>query len=72
MNEGYYNTYTISDSDISIADVSPTNDTSYKDNDCLSASEEPEFFQQVIQRVRFEFNEFCTTIADVKLLCVYF
>ncbi|XP_027847299.2 crossover junction endonuclease EME1-like [Aphis gossypii] len=51
MNEGYYNTYTISDSDVSIiADDSPTNETSCKDNDCLSASDEPEFFQQVIQR----------------------
>ncbi|XP_060835314.1 crossover junction endonuclease EME1-like [Rhopalosiphum padi] len=51
MNEDYYNTYTISDSDISIADDGRVNETSCKDNDCLSASEEePEFFQQVIQR----------------------
>lgn len=50
MNEGYYNTYTISDSDISIiADDSPTNENPCKDNDCLSASDEPDFFQQVIQ-----------------------
>lgn len=71
MNEGYYNTYTISDSDVSIiADDSPTNETSCKDNDCLSASDEPEFFQQVIQRVRFKFNEFCTAITDVKLLLI--
>lgn len=73
MNEGYYNTYTISDSDISIiADDSPINETPCKDNDCLSASDEPEFFQQVIQRVRFEFNEFCTKIAYVKLLLMCF
>jgi len=70
MNEGYYNTYTISDSDISIADDSPKNEISCKDNDCVSTSEEPEFFQQVIQRVRFEFNEFFTTIANVKLLLI--
>uniref|UniRef100_A0A2H8TG76 Putative crossover junction endonuclease EME2 n=1 Tax=Melanaphis sacchari TaxID=742174 RepID=A0A2H8TG76_9HEMI len=49
MDEGYYNTYTISDSDLSIIDDCPTNETSCKDNDCLLASKEPEFFQQVIQ-----------------------
>uniref|UniRef100_A0A2S2NX30 Putative crossover junction endonuclease EME2 n=1 Tax=Schizaphis graminum TaxID=13262 RepID=A0A2S2NX30_SCHGA len=50
MNEDYYNTYTISDSDISIIDDSRVNEISCKDNDSLSVSEEPEFFQQVIQR----------------------
>jgi hypothetical protein len=70
MNEDYYNTYTISDSDISIVDDGRVNETSCKDNDCLSASEEPEFFQQVIQRVRFEFNEFHIMIVDVELLFI--
>lgn len=57
MNEGCYNTYTISDSDDSIINENRrTNETSRKDDDYLSSEQEPEFFLQVLQCVRFEFN----------------
>ncbi|KAL5243730.1 hypothetical protein ACI65C_011140 [Semiaphis heraclei] len=47
MDEGCYNTYTISDSDDSVIDEGRrTNETSHKDNDCFSTEEEPEFFLQ--------------------------
>ncbi|XP_022168356.1 crossover junction endonuclease EME1-like isoform X2 [Myzus persicae] len=50
MNEGCYNTYTISDSDDSIINENRrTNETSRKDDDYLSSEQEPEFFLQVLQ-----------------------
>jgi len=55
MDEGCYNTYAISDSDDSVTkeDHQTKYETSRKDDDCLSSEEEPEFFLQVLQRVRF-------------------
>lgn len=54
MDEGCYNTYTISDSDDSVTkeDHQTKYETSRKDDDCLSLEEEPEYFLQVLQRVR--------------------
>jgi len=59
MDEGCYNTYTISDSDDSVINegLRQPNETSLKDDDSLSTEEEPEFFLQVLQRVLFEFYE---------------
>jgi len=58
MDEGCYNTYTISDSDDSVINEGRrTNETSHKDDDCFSTEEEPEFFLQVLQSVLFEFYE---------------
>lgn len=71
MDEGCYNTYTISDSDDSVTNVNRITkyETSRKDNDCLSSEEEPEFFLQVLQRVRFELNEFYNMMLnELKLL----
>lgn len=61
MDEGCYNTYTISDSDDSVTnkDHRTKYETSHKDDNCLSSEDEPEFFTQVLQRVRFYFNELC-------------
>ncbi|KAL4121848.1 hypothetical protein QTP88_014279 [Uroleucon formosanum] len=52
MDEGCYNTYTISDSDDSVTkeDHQTKYETSRKDDDCLSLEEEPEYFLQVLQR----------------------
>ncbi|XP_008184545.1 crossover junction endonuclease EME1 isoform X2 [Acyrthosiphon pisum] len=51
MDEGCYNTYTISDSDDSVKneDRRTKYETSRKDDDCLSSEEEPDFFNQVLQ-----------------------
>jgi len=59
MDEGCYNTYTISDSDDSVINEDRcTNKTSHKDDNGFSTEEEPEFFLQVLQHVLFEFYEF--------------
>ncbi|CAI6351955.1 unnamed protein product [Macrosiphum euphorbiae] len=52
MDEGCYNTYTISDSDDSVTneDHRTKYETSHKDDNCLSSEDEPEFFTQVLQR----------------------
>lgn len=71
MDEGCYNTYTISDSDDSVIDEGRrTNETSRKDNDCFSTEEEPEFFLQVLQRVLFGFYELSCKmmLKDLKML----
>lgn len=52
MNEGFYNTHTISDSDDNsvVVEDHPINITSQEYN-YLSSPEEPDFFRQVVQCV---------------------
>lgn len=52
MDKCFYNTYTISDSDDSvIIEDCPTKNITLPKNDILMSPEEPEFFNQVMQRV---------------------